>query len=58
MRVRLSRSLSVDGCMVGVDVVVQDVVVRRCGGEVWWWKTNASRTCLTRSRELRVGYFA
>ena len=27
MRVRLSRSLSVDGCMVGVDVVVQDVVV-------------------------------
>ena len=27
MRVRWSRSLSVEGCMVGVDVVVQDVVV-------------------------------
>ena len=27
VRVRLSRFLSVEGCMVGVDVVVQDVVV-------------------------------
>ena len=27
MRVRWSRSLSVEGCMVGVDVVVQYVVV-------------------------------
>ena len=26
-RVRWSRSLSVEGCMVGVDAVVQDVVV-------------------------------
>ena len=36
MRVRWSRSLSVEGCMVGVDVVVQDVVaagvVGRFGG--------------------------
>ena len=37
VRVRWSRSLSVEGCMVGVDVVVQDVVVAgvvgRFGGE-------------------------
>ena len=32
MRVRWSRSLSVEGCMVAVDVVVQDVVV---AGVIW-----------------------
>ena len=26
--------------------------------EVWWWMSHASRACLTRSRELRVGSFA
>ena len=58
MRVRWSRSLFVEVCMVGVDVEVQDVVVAGVVGRFGGGCQMLVGLCLTRSRELRVGNFA